>query len=201
MGKRRISGLGTLCGHHRNVVHLQILPTAFDRLVFWLLQLLPVALCIIIQSWFPEWFLPSRIVLKRQKKGGDDELDNEKAIYQALAPVQGKVVPVCYGEAECTETEMTGTRALVLSDVEGVSLHEDDARGLDVAQLEGMLSEPFRALAELKVSHDDYKLDNYRLVGDRIMIIDPDFVTFRSVKFVSRLYNNVHRGGAMMSWL
>jgi len=80
-----------------------------------------------------------------------------------------------------------------------------------VEQLEAMLSEPFRALAELKVSHDDYKLDNYRLVGDKIIIIDfdssyifetedPDFVTFRSVKFVSRLYNNVHRGGARMKW-
>lgn len=171
-----------------------------------------MALWAIIKSWFPEWFLPSRIVLKRQKKDWDDEFDNEKAIYQTLAPVQGKAVPVCYGEAECTETETTGKRALVLSDIGGVSLHEDDARGLDVAELEGMLSEPFRALAVLKVSHDDYKLDNYRLVGGKIMIIDfdssyifetddPDFVTFGSVKFVSRLYNNVHRGGAAMSWL
>ncbi|KXX77344.1 hypothetical protein MMYC01_205568 [Madurella mycetomatis] len=212
LGKRRISGVGKLCDHHRNVVYLQIIPTTFDRLLFWLLQLVPVALCAIIKSWFPESFLPSRIVLKRQKKDWDDEFDNEKAIYQTLAPVQGKAVPVCYGEVECTETETTGKRALVLSDIGGVSLHEDDARGLEVAELEGMLSKPFRALAELKVSHDDYKLDNYRLVGDKIMIIDfdssyifeteePDFVTFRSVKFVSRLYNNVHRGGAAMSWL
>lgn len=171
-----------------------------------------MALCAIIKPSFTEWVLLPRIVLKRQKRGWDEEFDNEKAIYQVLTPVQGKAVPVCYGEAECTKTETTGTRALVLSDIGGVSLHEDNARGLGVAQLEGMLSEPFRALAELRVSHDDYKLDNYRLVGGRIMIIDfdssyifetedPDFVTFRSTKFVSRLYNNVHRGGAMMSWL
>lgn len=74
-----------------------------------------------------------------------------------------------------------------------------------------MLEEPFRALAELEVAHDDFKLDNYCLVGHKIIVIDfdssyvfetedPHFVTFRSVKFVSRLYNNVHRGGARMKW-
>jgi hypothetical protein len=193
-------------------MHLQIVPTAFDRVVTWMLHLLPVAVCAMVKSRCPEWFLPPRIVLKRQKKGWDEEFDNEKAIYKTLTPVQGSAVPICYGEAACAETETTGTRALVLSDIGGVSLHEDAARGLEVAQLEKMLSEPFRALASLKVAHDDYKLDNYRLVENKIIVIDfdssyifetedPEFVTFRSVKFVSRLYNNVHRGGAMMSWL
>ena len=163
-----------------------------------------------MKTWRPEWFLPLRIVLKRQKEGWEDEFDNEKSIYEALTPIQGKVVPVCYGEAECPETDMTGTRALVLSDVGGVSLHEDGAAGLTVQQVEAMLSESFSGLSNLQVSHDDFKLDNYRLVGDKIIIIDfdssygfetedPEFVTFRSVKFVSRLYNNVHRGEARMT--
>jgi hypothetical protein len=71
---------------------------------------LPIALSNIIKDSYPEWFLPARIVLKRQKRGWEEELDNEKAIYQALAPIQGKVVPVCYGEAQCSETETTGPR-------------------------------------------------------------------------------------------
>ncbi|KAL2262683.1 hypothetical protein VTK26DRAFT_436 [Humicola hyalothermophila] len=68
-----------------------------------------------------------------------------------LAPVQGQVVPVCYGEASCAATEDTGPRALVLSDIGGIGL--------------------------LGVTHDDGKLDNYRLVGenrDRVMVIDFD---------------------------
>ncbi|KAG7286747.1 hypothetical protein NEMBOFW57_009061 [Staphylotrichum longicolle] len=140
-------------------MRLQIQPSLFDRLISWLLQ---------------QWFLPPQIVLKRQKINWDEEFDNEKHIYATLAPLQGKVIPICYGEAQCAATGTTGTRALVLSDVGGVCLSEDAAKGFDVAQLEAMLEEFFRALAELKVAHDDFKLDNYRLVGDKIIVIDFD---------------------------
>jgi predicted Ser/Thr protein kinase len=174
---------------------------------------LPIALSNIVKDSYPEWFLPARIVLKRQKRGWEEEFDNEKAIYQALAPIQGKVVPVCYGEAQCSETETTGPRALVLSDIGGVSLSDSAAQGLGISELEKMLEESFRALSGCKVAHDDRNLDNYRLVDRKsIMIIDfdssyvldadedPDFVTFCSVRFVSRYYSLLHRDSTK-SWL
>lgn len=37
-----------------------------------------------------------------------------------------------------------------------------------------MLVEALRALTSPGVTHDDAKLDNYRLVGERIMVIDFD---------------------------
>lgn len=118
-------------------------------------------------------------MLKRQKAGWDDEFDNEKAIYQRLAPVQGTVVPVCYGEASCPATDNdtdTRPRALVLSDVGGIGLNEDAAGGLDTDHVEAMLLEALRTLTYLGVTHDDSKLDNFRLVGDRdrVMVIDFD---------------------------
>lgn len=102
---------------HHNVLHLQILPNATDRLFAWIAGVLPPPLSALVKSWFPEWFLPPRIVLKSQKRGWDEEFENEKAIYQTLSSIQGHIVPVCYGEASCPETEITTTRALVLSDV------------------------------------------------------------------------------------
>ncbi|SPQ21176.1 a505a8da-e047-4946-99ab-bbf81f681c51 [Thermothielavioides terrestris] len=108
--------------------------------------------------------------------GWEDEFENEKAIYQRLAPVQGTVVPVCYGEASCPATDDTGPRALVLSDIGGIGLYEDAAGGLDTEHVEAMLLEALRALTNLGVTHDDSKLDNFRLVRekDRIMVIDFD---------------------------
>ena len=142
--------MGTQYDDYRNAMHLRIQPSPFDRLVSWLLQLMPLAFYPTLRSRLPEWFLPPQFVLKRPTVGWDEEFDNEKHIYRTLAPLQGKVIPICYGEAQCTATETMGTRALVLSDVGGVCLSEDAAKGFDVEQLEAMLSEPFRALAELK---------------------------------------------------
>jgi RIO-like serine/threonine protein kinase len=143
---------------------------------FWPLRFLPSPMRNLLQSRWPEWFLPTKIVLKRQKAGWEDEFDNEKAIYQRLASVQGTVVPVCYGEASCPATEETGPRALVLSDIGGIGLYEDAAGGLDTEHVEAMLLEALRALTNLGIAHDDSKLDNFRLVGDRdkIMVIDFD---------------------------
>jgi RIO-like serine/threonine protein kinase len=115
-------------------------------------------------------------VLKRQKAAWDEEFENEKAIYERLASVQGTIVPVCYGEATCPATDATGPRALVLSDIGGIGLYEDAAGGLDTEHVEGMLLQALRELTHLGVVHDDSKLDNFRLVGDRerIMVIDFD---------------------------
>ena len=186
-------------------MHLQILPNWLDRLL-WPLHLLPVSLRNMLVTRWPEWFLPPKIVLKRQKAGWDEEFDNEKTIYQRLSPLQGTVVSVCYGEAVCPATETTTSRALVLSDVGGIGLYEDAAGGMETEHVEVMLVESLQALANLGVAHDDSKLDNYRLIGDKIIAIDfdssyimdkdddPEFHARCDAKFATRLYSQAHGG-------
>ncbi|GAB1313904.1 Protein kinase domain-containing protein [Madurella fahalii] len=204
LGTRRVSAEGTVCEHHRNVVHLRVLPSWVDRFV-WLLGFLPAPLRGLLQSRWPEWFLPPRIVLKRQKEGWDEEFENEKAVYQRLAPLPGTVIPNYYGEVECPATAYTAGRALVLSDVGGIGLYEDAASGLDTEHVENMLLESLRPLASLGVAHDDSKLDNYRLVGDRIMVIDfdssyiledgdPEYHARSDARFTTEQYWLVHGG-------
>ncbi|KAK0750124.1 hypothetical protein B0T18DRAFT_322209 [Schizothecium vesticola] len=164
-GTRRVVAQGILCGHHRNVAFLSISPGRLDRLLSFL-RFLPAPLRAIVQSRWPEWFLPPKIVLKRQKLGWDEEFDNEKSIYQRLAPLQGTVVPVFYGEASCPATEDTGTRALVFSHVDGIGLYEEAAGGMEREEVRSMLMASLLAMSSLGVIHDDYKLDNFVLVGD-----------------------------------
>lgn len=198
-----MSAQGKICDHHPNVIHLGILPSLLDRLLVRLLYLLPALLQKKLQSRWPEWFLPPKIVLKRQKIGWEEEFDKEIAIYRRLAPVQGTIVPVFYGEAVCPATDTTGTRALVLSDIGGVDLNE--ASGLETSRVNSMLMDSLLALANLGVSHDDSKLDNYRFVGDRIMVIDfdssyfiedddPQWLADLQARFGTRLYWLVHGG-------
>lgn len=212
MGWRNISGSGAVCSHHPPQRRASSRSThRRNRLSVWLLQLLPSTIYTRAKVWFSEWFLLELVVLQRQKKNWEEEFDNEKNIYRILAPVQGVHVPMCYGEARCPATETTGTRALVLSDVGGISLDEDGAKGFSVEEFETLLREPIRAIAELRVAHDDLKLANYHLVDNKIVVIDfdssyvsededPEWITRSNVKPVSRLYNNVHRGGARMPW-
>lgn len=134
----------------------------------------------------------------------------EVAIYKRLAPLQGTVVTICYGEVVCPATEATGTRALAFSDVGGVSLNEDAAGRLEPEHVENMLMEAQRALTDLGVCHDDGKLDNFHLIGDRIVVIDfdssdflmegadPEFAAKCGAKHTSHLYWLVH-GGKMPS--
>lgn len=81
-------------------------------------------------------------------------------------------MPRCYGEAACPKTEEASTRALILSDIGGVQSNE--APRLEATHLESMLSQSLRAITHLKFGHGDPKLDNFLLVGDRIMVIDFD---------------------------
>jgi hypothetical protein len=106
----------------------------------------------------------------------------------------------------CTELEQeftTGSRALVLSDVGGIDLDDEAASTLPIPELEAMLTTSLRAIADLGVGHDDPKLDNFRLVGDKIMVIDFDSSdTFEDVdaevvarseaRMLSRWYHDTH---------
>ena len=201
---RPVVAQGVPCAHHENVVFLDILPSIFDRLLG-LIRYFPEKWQSWLESRRPELFLPQKVILKREKLDWEEEFDNEKSIYQALALVQGQVVPRCYGQVSLPRTAMTGPRALLLSDVGGASLHSKATRTVGMERLEGMLWVAFRAVAALGVAHDDYNLSNYRLVGDKVMLIDfdssytfedgeddPEFLVERGVASIRQQYHNAH---------
>lgn len=195
---------GIECSHHENVVFLDVLPSIFDQLLG-LIRHLPDKWQSWLETRLPELFLPQKLILKREKVDWEDKFDNEKRVYQALAPVQGRVVPRCYGQVNCPRTARTGTRALLLSDIGGMTLDRKATRHIGMERLEDMLWVALRAVAALGVGHDDYKLTNYRLVEDKVMVIDfdssylfevgeddPESVAESGVEFVARMYHNVH---------
>jgi hypothetical protein len=132
------------------------------------------------QSWvkavFPEWFLPSHVVLKKQKKGEEAEdetileelFDTEAKAYDQLKPLQSRVIPICYGRL-CYD----GTRALLLECLGGVSLSSPEGATLNLEELSALLQPCYEALHAFGVHHDDPNLSNFQLVdGEKIMALD-----------------------------
>jgi len=188
-----------------NLVFVRLVPSLLDQL----LPQLPGPMLAALRWLFPGLFLPAHLVLKREKRGMEEEFVTERDLYRrgALSSVQGTHTPVFYGEVRCPETETTGGRALVLSDVGGISLEEAAAGGLKIPRLEAMLLESFGALAAAGVSNLDYRLQNYRLVNDRVVFLefgrasivppgsDVGIVVARSVSRVALLYHCIHDPG------
>lgn len=142
-------------------------PSSFDIIVHVPLSLCPPPLRRWARSTFPEWHLPPNIVLKMGKEGWGEEFDTELATYEKLRCLQGHVIPVCYGQIE-----YDGARTLVLSDVGGECLADPQGAILEENELRPLLDQALRALAALRISHSDLKLDNFRLVNGTIMVVD-----------------------------
>ncbi|PNY21224.1 Uncharacterized protein TCAP_07277 [Tolypocladium capitatum] len=160
-GSRIIAATGTQSDReHPNVLRLTVYATALDRIVRTLLYLFPSALRSWVQGSFPEWALPTNIVLKKEKDDWEEEFDTEKATYEKLRCFQGHVIPICYGQIE-----YDGARALILSDIGGACLAEPEGVVLHEKELRPLLDQALSALASCGISHDDIKLDNFHLVG------------------------------------
>ncbi|RDA87663.1 hypothetical protein CP532_3828 [Ophiocordyceps camponoti-leonardi (nom. inval.)] len=169
---RFITAAAAIHSHiHPHVLHLNVVPSFMERLVRTAANLLPFSLRTRFEALFPEWHLPSRLVLKRYKKEWHREFTTEKATYDRMKPLQGIVVPKCYGEID-----YQGTRALLLSDVGGENLATAEGATLEVADLRRMLHDAFSALAQFGVFPDDIKLDNLHVVGDKIIPLDFEIV-------------------------
>ncbi|KAK8148213.1 hypothetical protein G3M48_000148 [Beauveria asiatica] len=159
-GTRVLVGTGMQSDwYHPNVLHLRIHATLAGRLARALLCCLPSRLSSWLASRFPEWALPADVVLKRAKDNWEWEFSTEVAAYKKLESVQGRVIPICYGE-----TEYDGARALILSDIGGGCLSDPEGAVLTEPTLEPLLGAPLRALTDRGIIYDDLKLDNFRLV-------------------------------------
>ncbi|KAL2758161.1 hypothetical protein ACRALDRAFT_1074870 [Sodiomyces alcalophilus JCM 7366] len=152
---------------HQNVLRLYIQPSLVQQLIESLVNVLPSPAQIWLESCFPEWTLPPRLVLKQQKEGWDEEFEMEKATYTKLRSLQDVVIPRCFGELK-----YENKRALLLSDIGGACLATAEGGLLEVADFRRMLRQALDALAPFGISQDDNKLDNYHVVGDKIMAVD-----------------------------
>lgn len=140
----------------------------FDRFVRFIVAKLPSFLQAWVSVLFPKWTLPTTVILKTSKPDAYPEsFDNEVSIYKKLKPIQGKVVPVYYGEAS-----FEGKRALVLSDVGGDPLYSPQIPVFTKEDFTEKMSQAIGALHQLGVEHDDNFLPNYHLVNNRIFILD-----------------------------
>ncbi len=149
------------------MLRLEVQPTFAQRLVQCLTHLFPSPIRSWIESRFPEWSLPRRLILKKQKEGWDEEFETEKETYTKLRPLQGTVIPRYFGELR-----YEGKRAILLSDIGGACLATPEGLLLEMDDFRRMMYEATEALARFGIVHDDIKLDNYHVTGDKIMVLD-----------------------------
>ncbi|EXL71706.1 hypothetical protein FOPG_12590 [Fusarium oxysporum f. sp. conglutinans race 2 54008] len=177
-GTRTIQTSGAASDHaHLNVLRLRIHKRCIGGIIESFFRIISKATGSWLQSKFPEWFLPDKIVLKRQKENWEEEFDHEVIAYNRLRPIQGLTIPKLYGKIQ-----YANTRALILSDIGGSGLSIPDGAVLDEQDIEPLLHQALSSLNEYGVCHDDTRLDNFHLVADegkdKIMIVDLESADF-----------------------
>lgn len=170
---------------HHNVLRLSIIRSPLQRTLANLLLHLPVFLQASIAAIFPGFFLPDRLVLKKAKEGWLEEFENEKLMYERLQSLQGRVIPIFYGETECE-----GARALVLSEVTGIMPWEQKLPPLEARQFTELVETAFQELNALGLAYDDVKLDNLILVQDRVVLVDLESVYEPSLEHREYVFNS-----------
>ncbi len=152
--------------HHPHVFRValhSVWTSIFIRVVSWL----PVAIQSITHTLWPAYFLPDIVVLKKCKPNWDDEFGNEQDMYNKLEALQGRTISIYYGEARCE-----GTRALILSEVLGVNVLEQERPYIAWEEFERRLKAACGELAQYGVVMGDFNLGNIFFVHDRIMFVD-----------------------------
>ncbi|QUC23418.1 uncharacterized protein UV8b_07659 [Ustilaginoidea virens] len=154
-----------------NVLHLQICPSIIDRMIDRLLDLLLTSWRDRVGRYFPEWNLPPCLILKMCKKNWDKEFEVEKSTYKALEIIQGTRIPNFYGELK-----YNGKKAILISDIGGVCLGDPAGAVLEIPDFLDLMKEALTDLGRFHIQPDDIKLNNFRLVNGRIMVIDFEMV-------------------------
>ncbi|KAK3363174.1 hypothetical protein B0T25DRAFT_587189 [Lasiosphaeria hispida] len=150
-------------------LHLQ--PSKTQAIIPGLMSCLPHPIRIWLGSWFPEWNLPPRTVLKKRKEGWDEEFNAEKANYAKLRPLQGVVIPRLFGEL-VYDSEKT----LLLSNIGGPCLSTPEGALLELDDLRQMLRQALTATSHFRILQDDVRLDNFHFINGKIMVVDLETV-------------------------
>ncbi|KAL7967221.1 hypothetical protein HDV63DRAFT_382794 [Trichoderma sp. SZMC 28014] len=121
-----------------------------------------------LQKWLPEWYLPRNIVLKTQKENWVNEFHAEIKYYEALEPLQGTYIPKYLGLGE-----FNGIKSHVLSDVGGICMADLDEDNEAIAPaIKQLFRHTISTVAAMGYYQNDMRLDNFHLVGGRIVIVD-----------------------------
>ncbi|PYH34856.1 uncharacterized protein BO87DRAFT_425533 [Aspergillus neoniger CBS 115656] len=104
------------------------------------------------------------IIIKQQKEDWEEEFEDEQTAYTKLKDLQGEVIPYFYGEGY-----YDGLPALILSDIRGITLHDEARSNEEVPEnlIKSYLDDVFDKLSKYKAFYLDQKLDNFILCGDR----------------------------------
>jgi hypothetical protein len=131
------------------------------------LSKLPDSVQTLINGIWPGWFLFKTVVLKKLKRDWDDEFDAEKEAYSKLEPLQGDHIPIFYGEAE-----YEGTRAFILSEVDGVVSYLQSHPPLPRGGFQRRVEATYEKLGVFNFSYDDANLGNILLTKDGAVLVD-----------------------------
>lgn len=169
-----------MSSEHPHILQLHLAPSAVAWLISRFTRLLPGLSQSWVERFFPERFLPSNVILKSEKRQDGENgailrelFDTEVKAYNRLKPIQGVVVPRCYGIAR-----FNGDRALVLERLGGVSLASPEGSTLKLEELSELLQSCYRALHAFGVHYDDPHPINFQLVDGKIMALDFERVSF-----------------------
>ena len=119
------------------------------------------------------------MVLKQQKQRdipkeiAEELFDTEVNAYDRLKPLQGLVIPTCYGRVSCN-----GARALILEHIGGISMSSPEGATFRLDELPPLFQPCYRAFHALGAYHGDANLSNFHLVNGKIMALDLESVVF-----------------------
>ncbi len=153
--------------NHPHVLRVTLARDAWTTIFLKLVSLLPLAIQRVARAIWPAYFLPDVVVVKKLKSGRDDDFQHEQDMYKKLEPLQGHVIPIFYGEARCE-----GTRALILSEVQGLNSIKQGPGRIEMGEYRRRLTVACGELARYSVVLDDYNVANIFVVDDRIMLVD-----------------------------
>ncbi|KAI3342002.1 hypothetical protein F4824DRAFT_447818 [Ustulina deusta] len=116
LGTRLIRAHARRIYNNRHVFRLELLASPITS---WFTSWVPQFVQSRLRPTFPEWFIPSVMILKERNPLKPDEYRNEIEMYKRLQSLQGDVIPRYYGEV----ISDNHTPAVLLEFVEGTPLH------------------------------------------------------------------------------
>ncbi|CAG9986378.1 unnamed protein product [Clonostachys byssicola] len=166
---------------HRDTVdllHAEVKPPPLVvRLPLKMLRFLPEAATIWAQKHFPEWFLPSTLVVKCRRQNDPEHVtwlpadqeppylskfDAEIRTYNQLKELQGITIPKFLGRTICRDKH-----AMLLQDVPGAYLSNPDGATLTYDELRDLLERCFYDLSEFSAVQTNPSTRNFVVSPDR----------------------------------
>jgi serine/threonine protein kinase len=118
--------------------------------------------------------LPEAVIVKQQKDKRDDEFRNEILAYERLKELQGTVIPTLFGQGS-----FNGRPALILSEVDGITLRQLAETDVQEKTLETQLEKAIKALHQKGAEYGDLNLGNFLFCKNgEVAIVDLEEVEF-----------------------